>query len=97
MSQYVKEDAEQAALLLSNTFFQKHIWQAMHKIIDENMLLCNTGKEPERAADLVRYRQLLNEFESVAKKAISKVKAVEKKELKLVKKKTAVQKSFSRF
>lgn len=97
MTDYVKEDAEQAAQLLNNTFFQKHIWQALHKNLDENMLLCNTGRNPEIAADLVRYRQLLSEFESIAKNAVSKGKAVEKKELKLIKKQTPIEKVFSRF
>jgi len=78
----IKDDGEEAKKLLTNQFFQRHIWAAMHKIIDNRMLKLNTADDPRMAQDIIRYRQLLEEIESIAIGAVKRAEAVKQSDLK---------------
>lgn len=81
-NQLIKESAREAKSLLNNKFFQEEIWACMLSNLDKRMLEVNIAKEPEVIHDIIRYRQLLHEFQSIALNVIKTGKAIEAKELK---------------
>lgn len=92
----IKEDGRNAEQLLSNDFFQRKIWDVMRKILDNRMLACNTSKEPDVALDIVRYRQILDEFEAICKKAVERAETVRREEIKTIRSKARLEKVFKR-
>jgi len=42
----------------------------MHKLLDNRTLSCDTANEPQEAVDIIRCRQMLDDFENIAKKSV---------------------------
>ena len=87
----VIKDGQNALHILENDFFMDKVWVAMRTILDGRALSCNVAKEPEVAADIIRYRQLLDEFESICKRAVYRAEKVREEDMKAVKRKTALE------
>jgi len=53
-----KLHGQRAKELLDNPVWEE-IWAGMDKYLNTRMMGCNTAKDPEQAADIVRCKQLL--------------------------------------
>lgn len=87
--------AEDAKQLLDNPVW-KTIWGAVNEHLDSKALLCNTAKEPEVAADLVRCKQLVKALEREVHRVIQDGQIAEIQIEELNKKKTPLQRMFLR-
>jgi len=79
-----KKDYREAESLLKNNFFQVNIRAAMRQILDNRMIECDTSLSPEIAVDIIRYRQLLNEMETIIDKVIKDGRAIEARDMKAI-------------
>ena len=87
--------AEDARQLLNNDAW-KMMWQAMNEYLESKSLACDTAKDPQTAADIIRCKQLLSGLERELHRIIQDGQIAELQLDEMEKKKTPLQRIFAR-